>query len=459
MRARLLVALLVFALVAVAGFAVPLLSATADQRTQQLVISRNADVDRFVLLAQQAVESGDVAMLRAEAEAYRTLYNEPVLVVDANRRPLVESQELSADQPPVRELIEATLRNQAAPAPETLSPWSAEPVVFARPVGPSTRVAGVVLLRASVDTAAAEVGRRWLLTGLGAVAAALAFAALAWLFARWVLKPLHQLEDGVLAVTGGRRVQVPASAGPKELRVLATEFNQMSDAVLESAEQQRRLVADASHQLRNPMAALRLRVDSLAPEVSEDGQRTYRATVTEVERLESLLDGLLALAVAESTATRAAAESSPESADLGSVVAERVDAWRPSAERSEVDIRVGELPDVLLRCPETDLAQVLDVLLDNAIGYGGPEVTLSGSTSDENVVLLVSDNGPGLSEEERAKATERFWRRGGDGAPRGTGLGLAIAERLATAHGGSLSLHDTEPHGLTVRVALPLESP
>ncbi|MGC7099672.1 sensor histidine kinase [Amycolatopsis lurida] len=456
MRARLLVALLAFALVAVAGFAVPLLSATAEQRTQQLVISRNADVDRFVLLAQQAVESGDTAMLRTEAEAYRALYNEPVLVVDAHRRPLVDSPDLNLGQQPVRERVEATLRNQATPAPETLRPWSADPVVFARPVGPSTRVAGVVLLRASVDTAAADVGRRWLLTGLGAVAAALAFAALAWLFTRWVLKPLHQLEDGVLAVTGGRRAQVPASTGPKELRVLAGEFNQMSDAVLESAEQQRRMVADASHQLRNPMAALRLRVDSLAPRVDESGQRTYLATVTEVERLESLLDGLLALAVAETTATRAAAAGSAEHAGLAGVLAERVDAWRPSADQSDVDIKVGEVPAVLLRCPEADLAQILDVLLDNAISHGGPELALSASVHGDQAVLLVRDNGPGLSEEERAKATERFWRRGGDGAPRGTGLGLAIAERLTSAHGGALSLHATEPHGLTVRVELPV---
>ncbi|NBH03424.1 sensor histidine kinase, partial [Amycolatopsis sp. SID8362] len=78
------------------------------------------------------------------------------------------------------------------------------------------------------------------------------------------------------------------------------------------------------------MAALRLRVDSLAHQVEGDGA-TYRATVAEVERLEKLLDGLLALALAESTATRVAAGGADEACDLASVLAERVDAWRPAA--------------------------------------------------------------------------------------------------------------------------------
>src|SRR3569833_994124 len=119
-------------------------------------------------------------------------------------------------------------------------------------------------------------------------------------------------ETGVLAVAAGHRAHVPERTGPRELRVLAGEGNRMAEAVLEAADQQHRLVAAASHQLRNPMAALRLRVDSLAGRVEGD-EATYRATVAEVERLEKLLDGLLALALAESTATRVAAGGADES--------------------------------------------------------------------------------------------------------------------------------------------------
>ncbi|GAA3433962.1 sensor histidine kinase [Kutzneria kofuensis] len=105
---------------------------------------------------------------------------------------------------------------------------------------------------------------------------------------------------------------------------------------------------------------------------------------------------------------------------------------------------------VEVRCPEHDLSQVLDVVLDNAIKYGGSEVTVS-CTAD---AIIVSDNGPGLSEEELAMATTRFWRSRRSSHPRGSGLGLPIAERLVTAHGGRLSLQAGDP-GLTVTIELP----
>ena len=95
--------------------------------------------------------------------------------------------------------------------------------------------------------------------------------------------------------------------------------------------------------------------------------------MAEVERLEKLLDGLLALALAESTATRVAAGATDEACDLASVLAERVDAWRPSAEDagSALVPPPGHDEPVTVRCPEGELAQILDVLLDNAVHYAG----------------------------------------------------------------------------------------
>ncbi|GAA3570169.1 HAMP domain-containing sensor histidine kinase [Amycolatopsis ultiminotia] len=457
MRARLLAVLVTFALAGVAAFAVPLLSATADQRTQQLIISRSSDVERFVVLAQQAVDSGDLMALTAEARRYSWLYGDAVLVVDTQRVPLVQTGGLTAEDPSLQGLVEATLRNQPGPRVEQVTPWSDEPVLFTRPVGTGTRVSGVVVLRASATRAAADVGARWGAVAAGALLVAALFVLLSILLARWMVRPLVQLENGVLAVAGGRRAQVPERSGPRELRSLAASVNRMSEAVVEAAGQQRRLVADTSHQLRNPMAALRLRLDSLAADVG--AHPTYDAAVAEVERLDRILDGLLTLATAESTSTRLAAGEDAEPADLAAVVAERVDAWRLSADEAGATLvpRAGHTDPVLVCTPESELAQLLDVLLDNAVHHAGRGATITAGweTGEATVTLLVTDDGPGLPPEDLSRATERFWRAGGEGAPRGTGLGLAIAREQTRARGGVLELRAVEPHGLQVRVTLP----
>ncbi|RJQ78585.1 sensor histidine kinase [Amycolatopsis panacis] len=459
MRTRLLAVLVTFALAGVAAFAVPLLSTTADQRTQELVISRSSDVERFVVLAQQAVDAGDATALTAEAAEYSSLYSEAVLVVDTQRLPLVQTGGLTTGDPAVRALVEATLRNEPGPPVEQVTPWSAEPVLFTRPVGTGTRVSGAVVLRASAAQAASDVAGRWAAIVAGALVVAALFVLLSVLLARWMVRPLVELENGVLAVARGRRAQVPERSGPRELRSLAASVNRMSDAVVAAAEQQRRLVADTSHQLRNPMAALRLRLDSLAAELHDDP--AYQATAAEVERLERILDGLLTLAAAESTSTRLAAGEDPEPADLGTVVAERVDAWRLSAEEANATLVpcAAHTEPVLVRMPENELAQVLDVLLDNAVHHAGRGATITAGweAGPGTVTLLVTDDGPGLASEELSLATERFWRAGGEGAPRGSGLGLAIAREQTRARGGLLKLRAVEPHGLQVRVTLPAE--
>ncbi|XVV06854.1 ATP-binding protein [Actinosynnema sp. CA-248983] len=448
MRRRLLLVLLLFSAAAVTAFAVPLLSATATERTQRFLISRTADLDRFAALAQQAETSGDNAALVDEVTAYVTLYGEPVVVVDARRQPVAQAG-LAADDPALAGVLDAALRNQPAPAVPTIMPWSSGTVVFARPVGTGTRVAGAVVLRASLDRAAGDVMSRWLLVLAGALAAAVGSLLLVLALARWLLKPLADLAVGVRAVAAGeRRAHVPERSGPPEVRELSESFNRMSDAVTEAADQQRRLIADASHQLRNPMAALRLRMDTLSGQVKPEGRRVYQAGVAEFERLESLLDGLLALASAESTATEVAAGGrEPELADLGVVAADRADFWQVPVPRTP------QVP-ILVRCPESDLAQVLDVLLDNGIKYGGKvRVTLGADRAAGTGWVQVTDDGPGMTAEELSLATERFWR-GRTDQP-GTGLGLAIADRLVQARGGALELSTVD--GLVARVLLPLE--
>ncbi|RJQ76141.1 sensor histidine kinase [Pseudonocardiaceae bacterium YIM PH 21723] len=444
MRTRLLIVLLTLSALAVTGFAWPLLTSTASRRTQELIISRTAELDRFAAITEPE-------QLAAEADAYHRLYGEDLLVVDARRRPVAEAG-LKAGDPALAGLIDGALRNQPGPVPARLTPWSTQELILSRPIGTGTRVAGAVVLRASVTAAVADITVSWLIVLAGAVLAATAFVLLALVVSRWVLKPLASLSGGVGALTEGRRgAHVPVVAGPTELRVLAAEFNRMSDAVALAEENQRRLVADASHQLRNPMAALRLRVDSLGDQVTEAGRTSYRGCVSEVERMESLLDGLLSLAAADDAGAREA----DGDCDAAAVLLDRCTAWQAAAEQSAVHlVPPGDQPPVLVAIPEPELAEVLDVLLDNAIKYAGTGATVASRIAPDGS-LVVTDTGPGLSRADRARATRRFWRAA-TVTGRGTGLGLAIAQRLLTARGGHLELREHQPHGLEVHLTLPV---
>ncbi|WP_018681793.1 sensor histidine kinase [Actinokineospora enzanensis] len=450
MRRRLLLVLLGLSLAALAGFAFPLLHSTSAERTQRFVISRTADLDRFAELAGTSRDR-----LWAEVRAHVDLYGDAVVVVDARRSPVLESG-MRADEPAVRAALDAALRNQPAEVPPDIRPWSSGEVLFARPVGSGTRVTGAVALRSAVDRAAADVGTRWSFVLLGVLGAAVAFVALALLLSRWVLRPVAELERGVRAVGGGPSVgtHVSPELGPPELRGLATSFNRMSDAVAESAQRQRALVADTSHQLRNPLAALRLRMDLLADRVPGSARETYSSMVAELERLESLLDALMTLASADTVATELVAGTrSGTGCDAATVARERVDAWYGAADRADVSI-VEDCAPAAVACPDSDLAQILDVLLDNAIKYApGGTVTITTRRAGDRGEIIVHDDGPGVPEHDLPRLTERFWRAGN--GTTGTGLGLAIAERLSTAHDGGLLITRREPRGLAVTIDLP----
>jgi signal transduction histidine kinase len=456
-RRRLLVVLSAFALAAVAGFAVPLLQSTAAGRTQAFVLTRAGDLDRFAALAQQASAPAGAGTLAQEVRAHHAVYGEGVAVVDRSGRAIVEVG-LRADDPAVVAAVDAALRNQPAARPAGLRPWSTDPILLARPIGTGTQVGGAVVLRAEPAAAAADITIAWAAVLLGALLAAVACVALALLLARWVLRPIRELAAGVGEVAAGHPgAHVSPHAGPTELRELAAAFNRMSDAVATSAEEQRRLVADTSHQLRNPLAALRLRVDTLDPHVAAAGRTTYRSTLVELDRLEALLDGLLDLASAESRATALAAEARPDDrTELAAVVAERLDAWRPVALRAGVGLHASTPDPVEAACTASEMEQLLDVLLDNAVKYAGRGATvdIAVGRGDGRALLEVRDDGPGLPAEQLQQATQRYWRAPGSAA-RGSGLGLPIAERLVTARGGTLRVSSPPNAGLVVTIELP----
>lgn len=472
MRSRLLAVLTVLSLLAVAAFSAPLLASTAQSRTSQFVLVRTADLDRLAWLAAAQVDGSGTAgadattALDEAAERHHDLYGEPVLVVDALGRPLAASG-LGEDPLAVAGVsaaVDAALRDQAPPTPTRLAPWSDEPVLFWRPVGTGTAVEGAVVLLGDPALAARDIGRAWALVLLGAMLASTGAAALALALARWLLRPVQALAAGFAEMTAGRSVAPLRDAGPPELKRLEHSFMEMAEAVQESATRQRELVADVSHQIRNPLAALRLRIDALDGFVEPAAAPTYEGAVREVDRLADLLDGTLALAAADAVRTSSADPTADVAAcDAVAVAAERVQAWQPAADRAGA-VLLGpavEGAPVLVAAPRGELAQVLDVLVDNALHHAGPGCTVvvdlpAVRAGQSHQRVVVDDDGPGIPAPQRASALKRSWRGPGTAERRGSGLGLAIAARLVKTRHGQLVLEQAPMGGLRAEARLPL---
>jgi signal transduction histidine kinase len=209
---------------------------------------------------------------------------------------------------------------------------------------------------------------------------------------------------------------------------------------------QRDFVADASHQLRTPLSGLRLRLEEAQAATAEPEARDeIEAGLAELDRLTAMVGALLALSQVGEV------DAPAEAVDLAAAARAAADRW-DGAEGATVRADASEpVPAV---CPPAELAQALDVLVENAIRYGGGDVTVTARPGG----LEVRDLGPGLDPEELAAVFERFHRgragRGGE-AP-GTGLGLAIARELARRWGGDVELANHPDGGAVATLRVPV---
>jgi signal transduction histidine kinase len=246
---------------------------------------------------------------------------------------------------------------------------------------------------------------------------------------------------------------VARNAGPPELRRLSVSFDRMAASVTQAMAAQRAFVADASHQLRNPLTALRLRLSNLAGHIDTNGADDHAAALEEAERLSSVLDGLLALARAEGVP---AGDAGGAVSDVDAAVDDRLEAWRPLAEHGGVElVRTGER-GLRARIADGGIEAVLDAVLDNALKYTPENGQIEVRTHRRagRVGIEVTDGGPGMSAEQLARATDRFWRAPGQSNVEGSGLGLAIAERTVQIAGGELGLASPDGSGLRVTALL-----
>jgi len=326
--------------------------------------------------------------------------------------------------------------------------------MVAVPVSDGGAVLGIVLTASPTGTQRRSVLVTWIVLSVGGLAAVAACVLTAYGLAGWVLRPVTRLDAAAHEIAAGSTdARVQPGLGPPELRRLSVSFNEMADAVAVALEQQRSFVAHASHQLRNPLTVLRLRIEDLGGRLDDDSARAdHSLALAETDRFGDVLDGLLALARAE----RGEHRLSP--VDAAAVVRERVVAWQPLTDRREIsltsDAPASPLPALAV---PTALDQALDALIDNALKFtpAGGRVEVAAVAADDGVLITVRDSGPGMTSSQLARATERFWRAPDAQNVDGAGLGLSIVTVLIEASGGRFTLEPADGGGLAATIWAP----
>ena len=329
-------------------------------------------------------------------------------------------------------------------------------VYVAVPVLSGGEVIGVVRISYPQSVVDARVDAR--LRGL--VVAALVSVAMAvvvaLLFARSVSRPLEALRRATDAFAAGDFTAEASPGGPVETRRLARSFNEMAGLIGRLVDRQRRFAGDASHQLRTPLTALRLRLEQ-ASDVLEGGDGDARdhvdAALAEVDRLSHLVGQLLRLARAEGEVL----DRSPT--DLVALVRERTEQWRHLAAERDVSIVLSADAPVVAAASELAVNEIVDNYLDNAVSASpdGAVVDVMVERRGDAAVVVVRDRGPGMPAEERELAFERYWRSA-DSVRRGagSGLGLAIVAQLAAASGADVDLCEAPTGGIDAVLSVPL---
>ncbi len=317
------------------------------------------------------------------------------------------------------------------------------------PGGPVAIVVGDSL--ESVDEATSAL-RKGLLVGVPLLVALM--AAGTWVIVSRSLRPVERIRSEVSTLSSSdlsRRVPVPPTRD--ELERLAVTMNEMLGRVEDGVLRQREFVADASHELQSPLTSLRTQLEVIRAHPGADWSTAASDLLADTLRMERLVRDLLALA-RQDAGLEAARRGL---VDLDVVLTEELRRVRTT---TSVDVRALRVDASPVRGDPDDLARLLRNLLENAVAHAATRVTVT-LRSQEQAVLEVADDGPGIPEDQRERVFERFARVEGDrarteSALTGTGLGLAIARGVAVRHDGRLVVADVPGPGATFVLTLPL---
>ncbi|MGW4395748.1 HAMP domain-containing sensor histidine kinase [Amycolatopsis nivea] len=448
-----LVALLVF------GLGIPLALSIASSLQQKLFLDRLTDTSRFASLAQRPLLDNQLGLLEPKLRRYTEVYGVKVVVVNQDGEPVLSSVGGAVDRTAIRVPVNEALAARPPEAGPLLMPWASKPLVLAEPILIDGEVRGAVVTESATDHVRTQLLWQWLLLAACALVAFGVALLVALPVVRWTLRPVRRLDEAtgalVASVVSGREAEpVGESGGPPELRQLGRSFDRMAASVSEALAAQRAFVADASHQLRNPLTALKIRLGNLDGQVTDEAAAAdLEAAQVDAKRLNQILDELLSMARAESAGGELVSE------DLAEVIADRVADWSVVGAAREVSLESAvDVDGARVLVPPRGLEVVLDALLDNALKFSpsGTSVEVAASVAEDRVTVSVRDHGPGLREDELERAVDRFWRSTAHQNVPGSGLGLAIVTEIVRHSGGEIQLSLPEGGGLRIAMDFPV---
>lgn len=454
MTRRLLLGYLGVTLVVLLSLEIPL--GLQKQSTEQRDLTAKVAHDATVLAAdaENAVRAPTQAQLKrlaAIAYGYQRRTGGRVVVVDRSGRALLDTSDRNegAESFASRPEIRAALGGNYPSGTRHSDTLRGDLLYVAVPVAPGGIIRGAVRITYPMSTVDARIHRYWLTLASIAAVVLLAAAIVGVRLARFVTRPLRGVENAAASVgAGDLEARAPERDGPPEVRSLAAVFNETVVKLAQLLRSQEEFVQDASHELRTPLTALRLQLENLARGL--DSARLARANraLDEVDRLSHTVEALLTLARTD------AAASPPERVEVATLVGERVASWQPLAHEREITLRATTLNGGAARAGRDRLIEVLDNLIANALAAAprGSTVDLSARNTHGWLELHVRDHGPGMTDEQRARAFDRFWRA--TPAGEGSGLGLAIVRKLVEADEGEIELAAVPGGGLDAIVRL-----
>ena len=448
MTRRLLLSYLVLAVLVLAALEIPLGYLYARGETSRVSQSVERDASMLAEVTEENIEKGRLDALPEVVGDYAERTGGHVVVTDTQGIVLADSDPAGrtgvslATQPD----IARALNNR--PTVTTATDDDGRDVLSATMPGSSgTTVRGALRLTCPLDQVGTRVHRIWGALALAGAGILAAVALVALCLARWITRPLRTLEAATTQLAEGQLTTPPdTTAGPPELRRLATAFTHTATRLQHLLKAQQAFASEASHQLKTPLTALRLRLENFEPHLDPGAHGSLEEAVGEVERLGRMVQGLLALARLENTAT------TPEPVDLDTVLAERAAMWEPLAAEQYVALDITGPPAGHVWAIPGALEEIVDNLLANALRVSPPSTTITLHRAP-GTELHVIDQGPGLSEADRERAFDRFWRSS-ESHHDGTGLGLPIVRHLVDASGGTITLHPAPGTGLDARIRL-----